>query len=127
MTEYNKEIVNTYWDMMGVTTFKHKWITGFTDFNTREKFSYCAKCEKRVNKGNPLTNARCCPIPDHIDKSPAELAEYMMRQCDKAKYINALAVVIKETSRLEGYPIELLMATHEQRIDAAVKAWKGKS
>lgn len=129
MTEYSKETIKTYWAMISVTTFKHAWLTGFTDFNTREKFSYCVKCNKRVNDGYSLSDERCCPIPDKIPLCPTELAFFMRDKCQEDEIAGGKSHWNSELGKITGlYDTgNLLLSTPDQWIDAAVKAWKGRT
>jgi len=112
MTEHSRETAAVYWDMMGKSVFEHDitykptCLLGFK--------AHCKKCDKDTEEYDYE-----CPVPDPIPLSPAELAEYMMRKCDQDAYIEQLCILTSLT-------ISLCMSTPQQRIDAAVKAWKGK-
>ena len=116
MTEYSKETVKTYWAMMGVAYTKHDiepvLMAPYPLYGT------CQKCGETNLKLHCEHEWPSCPIPDPIPLSPAELAEYMMQQCDMNNYRRELFRLIP--------PIRsACWATPQQRIDAAVKAWKG--
>ena len=73
MTEYSKETVETYWDMMGVTEWKHKG---------NDRNNNCDKCDKDLSQLSSLDETVLCSIPDTIKMSTWELAGFMR---DKAR------------------------------------------
>ena len=109
------KVAETYWDMMGCEGYEHD------RQNWYDIFEKCSKCGKVVVRGkfNDL-----CKIPDPIPLSPAELAEYMMRQCYAMDHFASFRQALYE---IIGNNVDVLAATPQQRIDAAVKAWKVKS
>ena len=122
MTEYNGIIKATYWDMMGVTEFEHdpKRVAVKKDSAGLYEELKCKRCGDdwiwHIKYGTLNLMSEDCHIPDPIPLSPAELAEYMQRRC-----------VETVGGYVWSYHINVLCwwdITPEQKIDAAVKAWK---
>ena len=110
--------VATYWAMMGKTGWNHKLRDGLLGVS-------CQKCSA---PSDPPNRTLCsekgkCPVPDPITMSVAELAEYMMKQCEDIPYIQALAEVLNRPY-LGDYGWK--HSTPEQRIEAATTARRQK-
>jgi len=121
MSEYSKEIVETYWNMMGVTEWKHS--------KEREEFPprTCTKCQS-INLG-----AITCPIPDPITLSPWELAGFMRDKLSGDQLYRWQHYLIWEMEKSGitipfqgGIELVLSKATPQQWIKAAVAAWENK-
>ena len=123
------DVIKTYWAMFNPDA---KWMHEYEQLkieatnNDLIEFCRCMKCGVEwtysTQTGYAPTHNHDCPIPDPIPLSVAELAEFMMRKCDGDKYARHLRLTVPWLDR--GSIQEILLATPEQRIKAAVAAWE---
>ena len=127
MTEYSKDTIETYWQMMGVTEWDHR--TGFVGEDKPAQECHNCHClfpetkwksDKRL--GDYIYKAYSfggCSVPDPIPLSPAELAFFMRDKCSRRKFSDACG-------NLHGNVFPGFLSA-EEWIDAAVSAWKGQT
>ena len=106
--KYSDEVTKVYWEMMGVAEGEHELenIAGVID---------CRKCGAVSSPPRRTLCSEACSIPDPIPLSPAELAFFMRDKCKDIGWERAISV----GPEYEG----MCLATPEQWIKAAVKAW----